>query len=290
MPGGFRKKQQLKYNYIEKNKSDWSIIFLCKAFKTTQSSYYRWVKKEKPSFNYKFDEVLVDYILEIFNYYNHIYGYPRINIILKRFYNINFLNKLVYKYMKLLGLRSNIRIKRNIKPKEIKVRNSKYPNIVNRQWNSFDKGELFVTDVTYLPYGYNKFAYLSIMNDVNTGFIVGYDISMRNDNKIYFRTLKMAEGYMLKNKNLIIHSDNGFQYTSIFSQMYCKINKISISLSRPGNSLDNAACETFFSSLKKEWYQKNLSSFQELLEYIQFYNFKRIMVKHEKNTMRNMVF
>ncbi|WP_339033575.1 hypothetical protein [Spiroplasma endosymbiont of Cantharis rufa] len=88
--------------------------------------------------------------------------------------------------MKLLRLRTKIRIKRNIKPKEIKVRNSKYPNIVNGQWNSFDKGELFVTDVTYLSYGYNKFAYLSIMKDFNTGFIVGYDISMKNDNKIHW--------------------------------------------------------------------------------------------------------
>ncbi len=60
------------------------------------------------------------------------------------------------------------------------------------------------------------------MKDANTNFTVGYDISMRNDNKIYFKALKMDEGYILKNKNLIINSDKGFQYTLIFSHMYCK--------------------------------------------------------------------
>lgn len=60
------------------------------------------------------------------------------------------------------------------------------------------------------------------MKDVKTGFIVGYDISIRNDNKIYINTLKMAKNYFIKNKNLIIHSDNGFQYTSNYSKEFCK--------------------------------------------------------------------
>jgi|GEM_PF-3268193 len=59
------------------------------------------------------------------------------------------------------------------------------------------------------------------MFNVYTGFIIGYNILMRNDNKIYLKTLNMAEGYILKNKNLIIHSDNGSQYNSISAQNYC---------------------------------------------------------------------
>ena len=62
-------------------------------------------------------------------------------------------------------------------------------------------------------------------------------------------------------------------------------NNILISLSSSGKLLDNAACETFFSSLKTEWYNNNLTTFKEVynvIDYIQFYNFKRIVIKHEK--------
>ena len=236
-------------------------------------------------FKYKFDEKLADSIKKIFDEHNQIYGYPRIRIVLKRNYNYIVSNKLVYKYVLLLGIKSKIRSKRNKKPKEIKVKNRMIPNIVNRKWDAYNKGELFVTYVTYLPYGQIKFAYLSVMKDVKTGFIVGYDISMRNDNKIYVNTLNIAKKYMTKNKNLIIHSDNGFQYTSNYSKNFCLENNIRISLNNPGNSLDNAACETFFASLKTEWFLKKQPNFKSvynnIIDYLHYYNFNRIMIKNE---------
>ncbi len=54
--------------------------------------------------------------------------------------------------MLLLGIKSKIRPKRK-KPKEIKVKNIMIPNIINRKWDAYNKGELFVTDVVYFPYG-----------------------------------------------------------------------------------------------------------------------------------------
>ena len=59
------------------------------SFKITQAIYYRWIKKGKPSFYYKFNEILADKNNEIFKHYKGIYGYPRINITLQRLYKIN---------------------------------------------------------------------------------------------------------------------------------------------------------------------------------------------------------
>lgn len=89
---------------------------------------------------------------------------------------------------------------------------------------------------------------------------------------------------MTKSKNLIIHSDNGFQYTSNHSKNFCLQNNIRISLDNSGNSLDDAACETFF-SLKTEWFLKNQPHFQfvynNVIEYLHYYIFNRIMIKNE---------
>ncbi|AXK50811.1 hypothetical protein SALLE_v1c09410 [Spiroplasma alleghenense] len=189
--------------------------------------------------------------------------------------------------MQELGIKSKTRIKKKRKPKEVKIlKNRKHENIVNRKWNKYSKGELFVTDVSFLPFSNNRFAYLSILKDVSTGFIVGYDVSLRNDNKIYLKTLKMAESYFDFDKNIIIHSDNGFQYTSDAVEIYCSKNNIKISLSRPGNSVDNAVAESFFACYKTEWFRKNFKTYSEVynnfIDYINFYNFNRVMIKHEK--------
>ncbi|AXK50972.1 hypothetical protein SALLE_v1c10320 [Spiroplasma alleghenense] len=189
--------------------------------------------------------------------------------------------------MQELGIKSKTRIKKKHKPKEIKIlKNRKHENIVNRKWNKYSKGELFVTDVSFLPFSNNRFAYLSILKDVSTGFIVGYDVSLRNDNKIYLKTLKMAESYFDFDKNIIIHSDNGFQYTSDAVEIYCSKNNIKISLSRPGNSVDNAVAESFFACYKTEWFKKTFKTYSEVynnfIDYINFYNFNRVMIKHEK--------
>ncbi|WP_100679268.1 DDE-type integrase/transposase/recombinase [Mesoplasma tabanidae] len=67
---------------------------------------------------------------------------------------------------------------------------------------------------SYIPC--NKgYVYLSVLKDVASGFIVGHTVSKINDNKIYKDTWKSAEKFHDSSKVKIIHSDNGYQYTSI---------------------------------------------------------------------------
>ncbi|AXK51757.1 putative transposase [Spiroplasma alleghenense] len=261
---------------------------ICRVIKITAASYYRWVKRKKPASKFIFDENFAINIKNIYKSENGKYGYPRICIVLNNAGTICSKTK-VYRYMKLLCLHSVIRIKKmNRKPKEKKNTKSGAVNIANRQWSIFQNNELWVTDVTYIPIKNQKFkwVYLSVIKDACSGFIVSHEISINNDLNIYRNSLKKAEHYRDSQQKTIIHSDNGVQYTSYFARQYAKKNNFIISLSRPGNSLDNAMCETFFSSLKSETPKLLLqSNFEDLVkminEYINYYNYERVMLKHK---------
>ncbi|WP_339030190.1 IS3 family transposase [Spiroplasma endosymbiont of Cantharis nigra] len=280
-----KSKEKINYIYkiIEEFKYKYRISDLCKLLKITRSSYYRWVSNGKKDYIIKIDINIAKEIKFHFFKYKGIYGSPRITICLKN-KGIKISQNKVARIMRIYKMYSVIRVKKMIrKPKE-KKSITHGPNIVNRKWEIYEKNEFWVTDITYLPLN-NKFAYLSILKDVKTGFIVGYKLSKINDIKIYRDTLINSTKYRNDiSKSLIIHSDNGSQYTSFFAKNYSKKNNIIISLSRPGNSIDNAMCETFFSSLKEEWKKElKVNSFEKLessiSKYIHFYNYERIRVK-----------
>lgn len=220
----------------------------------------------------------------MFKQENGKYGYPRLTLLLNNI-GVKVNKHQVYESMKRLNIISNLRLKKmNRKPKEKKIQNKDYQNIPKRQWYKFKRNELWVTDVSYFPLN-GGFAYLSVIKDVYSGFIVGYNVSLKNDNKIYIDTWKEAIQHKKQFEKIIIHSDNGFQYTSNWAKGFCKKNNLIISLSRPGCSLDNAACETFFSQIKCETpkilKQKSFDDLKNLIfKYIEYYNYSRLSLKH----------
>ncbi|WP_425288838.1 IS3 family transposase [Spiroplasma endosymbiont of Aspidapion aeneum] len=91
----------------------------------------------------------------------------------------------------------------------------------------------------------------------------------------------------------MIHNDNGHQYTSIWIRRFSKREKLFISLSRPGNSIDKAVAETFFSQLKTEYkhvlYQKTFSDVCRIVDkYIRYYNYERITIKSNEHTLADI--
>jgi putative transposase len=139
-----------------------------------------------------------------------------------------------------------------------------------------------VTDITYLIFNKKKL-YLSAIKDLYNNEIVAYHISARNDLKLVMDTVKKA----IKKRNVngvLLHSDQGFQYTSCQYNNLLKRYNIKASMSRKGNCLDNASMENFFSHFKAECF--NLYSFRTAEEvknavkkYIRFYNHQRFQEK-----------
>jgi transposase InsO family protein len=102
----------------------------------------------------------------------------------------------------------------------------------------------WVTDVTYLIFGTQRL-YLSAVYDLFNNEVVSFQISERNDLKLVIDTIQAA----IRNRDVkgtLLHSDQGFQYTSRkYNQLLQKYN-IQVSMSRKGNCLDNACIESFF--------------------------------------------
>lgn len=152
-------------------------------------------------------------------------------------------HKKVRRLMRELQIRSVIRKKRPFTGRKPSVL---FRNVLNREFSATAPVQKLVTDITYVRIGHD-FAYLSVVMDLYNNEIVAWELSERNDLKLVTDTVKK-----LKCGPSLLHSDQGFQYTT---QTYAKLleeKKLTGSHSRRGNCYDNACIESFFSHLKTE--------------------------------------
>ena len=146
-------------------------------------------------------------------------------------------------------------------------------NLLKQNFKVSKPDEVYSTDVTYFKNKNGIKAYLSAVKDLCTKEISGYKVSRINDIELVIgsieNSIKEADGALL-------HSDQGFQYTSNVYQNYLRRKGIVQSMSRRGNCLDNAPIESFFGHMKDEIDCKNWENIEELnkriRKYIKFYN------------------
>lgn len=126
-----------------------------------------------------------------------------------------------------------------------------------------------------------KKLYLSPIIDLFNGEIISYELSERPHFDQVINMLKNSFEKISNSTNLILHSDQGWQYQMKQYQQLLKENGIIQSMSRKGNCLDNAVIENFFGILKSElFYLKKYESINqlkcEIIDYINYYNNDRI--------------
>lgn len=183
--------------------------------------------------------------------------------------------------MKELGIKSVIRKKRQ--SRTYKAPEIVRENILKRNFKATQPNEKWSIDVSYIPSKSIKFHYLCAIKDLYNNKIVGYSLSKFQDLEQVLTTIKET----IKDKklsNLVIHSDQGFQFTHKSYITLLESQGIKVSHSRRGKCLDNAPIECFFGHLKSELpYLYSLKTDEEILNaiqnYIKFYNEERIQVK-----------
>jgi putative transposase len=126
--------------------------------------------------------------------------------------------------------------------------------------------------------------YLSVIKDLHDAFIVGYQMSRLQDFSQVDRTLDAALKDNVFNGSLLLHSDQGCQYTSHLYKKHLDEYGITPSISRAGTPPDNACAESFFGILKTEciYIEKpqNAADAEKLVdEYIRYYKYERIQLK-----------
>ena len=219
-------------------------------------------------------------IKDIFDESKGTYGYRRVLEGLKIKYGVKFNHKKVARIMKKYNLKPEYikRLRSNVNAK-IQKENVR-PNLVNRQFKTKGFNQIWCTDITYLIWG-NKRAYLSTIIDLYDRHVVAYQISKSNDIKIVTDTLNKALEKEKDVYGLILHSDQGFQYTSHEYKAICASRGISISMSRKGTPIDDSPIESWHGILKKETlYNNSITSLEHYIqlveEWISFYNTTRL--------------
>ena len=161
-----------------------------------------------------------------------------------------------------------------------------YPEWLNDYINTDALNKIWDTDVTYLIFKGSR-AYLSTIIDLYDRHVVAYKISKHNDNKLVIDTLNDALAKEKDVQGLIIHSDQGFQYTSYEYKAICESKGKQKSMSRKGTPIDDSPIESWHSLLKKETlYNNNITSLQEYFQLVEdwilFYNTTRLKSKTKK--------
>ena len=222
-------------------------------------------------------------IISIFNENKGRYGYRRITLELKnRGFNVN--HKRVQRIMKELGLKSIQRPKRRYNSYKGAI-GKVADNILKRNFKANKPNQKWATDVTEFKVN-NEKLYLSPIIDMFNGEIISYNLSRHPTFQQVIDMINKAFTKIPNNTNLILHSDQGWQYQMKQYQQLLKQKGIRQSMSRKGNCLDNSCAENFFGILKSELYYikekeyKNIDELEkDIIEYIEYYNNRRIKSK-----------
>ena len=246
----------------------------------TPSGYYSYQKRKenKPENDPSHNE-LIECVKQISESSKYSYGSRRIK---------KALNALSYpvgrRKTRSLMREANVLVRYRKRYKVTTNSNHKQPvfeNVLNRQFQVNKPNHAWVTDITYVR-THEGWLYLTVMIDLFSRKVVGWDMSSRMKADSVCNALTMATWQRRPKPGLIVHSDRGSQYAS---KQYCNFLKkhgFVGSMSRKGNCWDNSVAESFFGRLKDErveWrnYQNRWEAKQDILDYItMFYNNQRL--------------
>ena len=253
------------------------MAMLLEVAQLPRSTYYYHVNQEKKPDKY---EQAKAEITAVYHENKGRYGYRRITTELRN-RGIVLNHKTVQRLMKDLGIICRIRMKkyRSYKGEVGKTA----PNRLGRDFHAEKPNQKWVTDVTEFQL-FGQKLYLSPILDLHSRDIVSYTISDRPALPTVITMLEKAFATIPDNTNLLLHSDQGWQYQHRQYQRMLKEKGIQQSMSNKGNCLDNAVMENFFGLLKSEllYLQKfeSLDHFKtELIEYLDYYNNRRIKAR-----------
>lgn len=226
------------------------------------------------------DANLKSRIHHVFGEHRGRYGYRRVNLQLRQ-EGILINHKAVQRLMQAQGLKSLVR------PKKYRsyrgAGHVAIANILDRRFRAQEPNLAWVTDVTEFNVRGEKL-YLSPVMDLYNGEIVTYKTSRRPTFDLVSGMLRSAIAKLRKGEGPLIHSDQGWQYQQSGYRRLLEEKGLTQSMSRKGNCLDNAAMESFFGTLKSEYfYMDQVDTVEQLEEgirqYIHYYNHDRIKLK-----------
>lgn len=221
---------------------------MCRVLEVQRSGFYAWLKQPK-SLRTQEDDRLLGKIKQFWIESGFAYGYRNITKNLKEDGEGCGPNR-VHRIMKMAGIRSQRGYKRHPGFKGGGISHVA-PNTLDRQFDADEPNKVWVTDFTYIR-TYEGWLYLTVVIDLFSRQVVGWSMKHNPRADLVIDALLMAIWRRRPTQRVLIHSDQGVQYTCRDWRSFLEDHNLEASMSRRGNCHDNAVAESFFSLLKTE--------------------------------------
>jgi putative transposase len=267
----------VKYALVDAEKASYSVAKQCAWLGVSRSGFYAW-RRRRPSAHAKRDEQLRVQVREAHEESRRTYGSPRVHAELVA-HGEKVSRKRIVRLMQEEGLVA--RQRRRYKCTTMSEHDQPVaPNRLDREFHAEAPNQRWVGDTTELLVGDSGAKlYLAVILDLFSRFVVGWALSAVNDRYLTMKALDMALRRRCPGAGLLHHSDQGSTYASEDYQKLLVARGIVCSMSRRGNCLDNAAMESWNSTLKSELgerFESHGAAKEQLFDYIEvFYNQQR---------------
>ena len=229
------------------NQAVFPVQMMARVMGVSRSGFYAWYRRP-PSNRAVADSRLTERIAKIHGASKETYGAPRIHAELADD-GIAVGRKRIERLMKAAAFAGVSRRKgTRTTTRDDRVRPAK--DLVDRNFWAAGPNQLWVADITYVP-TWAGFIYLSVVLDAFSRRIVGWSMGHDLKAQLVIDALNMAIGQR-RPRDVIHHSDQGSQYTSVAFGLRCKEAGVRPSMGSVGDAYDNAMCESFFATLECE--------------------------------------
>jgi putative transposase len=268
------------YSFIEAQRGNHRISFMCRTLRVSKSGFYGWRDRE-PSARDRADALLSEKIVRIHTDSRETYGAPRVHFELRTL-GVRCGRKRVARLMRQAGLFGCGGRKRKARTtiRSQTERTPPAPDLVKRNFTPEAPDRLWVSDITYVR-TWEGWLYLSFVLDTYSRRIVGWSMSNNLRTEIVLDAVNMAIYTRRPSPGLIHHSDRGSQYTSVEFGSRLREAGLLPSMGSVADAYDNSMAESFVSTLKRElihrhsWPSRQTAR-MAIFEYIEgFYNTHR---------------
>ncbi|KJM84721.1 transposase [Enterobacter roggenkampii] len=238
-----------------------------------RSGYYAWLR-QGTSARERDDQRLLGLIRHHWLASGAVYGYRKITLDLREA-GEHCSRHRVRRLMKAEGLRAQVGY--GGKPRHRGGPVGAVANVLNRDFTPHAPNKVWVTDITYIR-TYEGWLFLAAVMDLYSRQIVGWATASTMTSDLVLQALMAAAWRRKPGPGVLVHSDQGCQFTSNDWQSFLKAHRMVPSMSRRGNCHDNAVAESFFSVLKKERIKRRIyptraTAASDVFDYIEmFYN------------------
>ena len=274
----------MKYAFIAEHRRLFSIRAMCRCLRVQPSGFYAWLKHPL-SKRAQEDHRQTELIRAAWSESGKVYGYRKLHDDLADMGESCSPNR-VARLTRLAGIRAQIGYKR--RPGQYGGKLSlAIDNTLDRRFDPEVPDRAWVTDITYIR-THEGFAYLAVVIDLFSRRVVGWSMQARQTTHVVLQALLAAVWRRKPKGRVLVHSDQGSQFTSVEWVSFLKHHDLQPSMSRRGNCHDNAVVESFFNLLKRERirrkvYRTRAEAHRDVFDYIEmFYNPTR---KHARNGM-----